>query len=206
MWFCLRVWVFSMLHSPNAHNMSSKMCITWTQNVFRYHKVKTNRAKGRLREKITAVLLYAFDFFGWFNIFPYEAIKFSIFSHLGQIGNIFSILASTPSVKTLRLISTFASIGMLHLSWTLALTPSVKWALDWWGNFLLWMKSNPPYGEALTCHVNLIMRQGLKFKRYRHSGAVLFFRKFCLQPKWLSSIGRCRKSGSHPWEDLAKSG
>ncbi len=50
-----------------------KTCITWTQNVFRYHKVKTNKvkAKGRLGEKITAVLfvLTAFTFFGRFNIF-----------------------------------------------------------------------------------------------------------------------------------------
>jgi len=41
----------------------------------------------------------------------------------------FSILALTSSVKPLGLISIFASIGgMLDLSWTLALTPSVKWA------------------------------------------------------------------------------
>jgi hypothetical protein len=39
----------------------------------------------------------------------------------------------TPSVKLLVLISTFAPIGMLDLGWTLALTPSVKEALnsDW---------------------------------------------------------------------------
>jgi hypothetical protein len=41
---------------------------------------------------------------------------------LGQIENIFSISALTPSVKTLGPISTFAPIGMLDLSWTLALT------------------------------------------------------------------------------------
>jgi hypothetical protein len=33
-----------------------------------------------------------------------------------------------------------------------------------------------------------------------------FFRNFCLYPKWLSSIGRCKKGGGHPYEDLAKSG
>jgi len=44
-----------MLHTLNTHN-TSKTCITWTQNVFRYHKVKTNGAKGRLWEKIAAVL------------------------------------------------------------------------------------------------------------------------------------------------------
>jgi hypothetical protein len=66
-----------------AHNMPSDMlrgihntfktCITWTQNVFRNHKAKTNKAKakGRLGEKITAVVfvLTAFPFFGQFNIF-----------------------------------------------------------------------------------------------------------------------------------------
>jgi hypothetical protein len=26
------------------------------------------------------------------------------------------------------------------------------------------------------------------------------------KPKWPSSIGRCRRSGNHPWEDLAKCG
>jgi hypothetical protein len=43
---------------------------------------------------------------------------------LGQIENIFSISALIPSVKPL--ISTFAPIGMLDLSSTLALTPSVS--------------------------------------------------------------------------------
>ncbi len=33
-----------------------------------------------------------------------------------------------------------------------------------------------------------------------------FFENFCLEPKWWSSIGTCRKSGYHPYEDLAKSG
>jgi hypothetical protein len=49
----------------------SKICITWTQNVFRYHKVKTNGAKGRLEEKIAALLfvLTASTFFDRFNIF-----------------------------------------------------------------------------------------------------------------------------------------
>jgi hypothetical protein len=49
----------------------SKTCITWTQNVFRYHKVKTNGAKGRLEENIAALLfvLTAFTFFDRFNIF-----------------------------------------------------------------------------------------------------------------------------------------
>ncbi len=44
-----------MLHTLNTHNQS-KTCITWTQNVFRYHEVKTNGAKGRLGEKIAAVI------------------------------------------------------------------------------------------------------------------------------------------------------
>jgi hypothetical protein len=59
-----------MLHTPNTHNMS-KTQITWTQNMFRYHQEKTNRANGRLGEKITAVLfvLTAFNFFARFNIF-----------------------------------------------------------------------------------------------------------------------------------------
>jgi hypothetical protein len=29
-----------MLHALNTHNMS-KICITWTQNMIKYHKVKT---------------------------------------------------------------------------------------------------------------------------------------------------------------------
>jgi hypothetical protein len=37
-------------------------------------------------------------------------------SNLGQIEKFFSILALIPSVKSLGLISTFASIGMLDLS------------------------------------------------------------------------------------------
>jgi len=36
--------------------------------------------------------------------------------------------------------------------------------------------------------------------------SVFFFRNFCLWPNWISSIGRCRKSGDHPYEVLAKSG
>ncbi len=35
-----------------------KMCPGITQNVFKYHKVKTNGAKGRFGEKITEVFLY----------------------------------------------------------------------------------------------------------------------------------------------------
>jgi hypothetical protein len=44
----------------------SKTGITWTQNVIRYHQVKTNGARGRLEEKIAAVIfeLTAFNFFG----------------------------------------------------------------------------------------------------------------------------------------------
>jgi hypothetical protein len=48
---------------------------------------------------------------------------------LGQIEKIFRISALTHSAKALGLISTFAPIGILDLSLTLALTPSVKWAL-----------------------------------------------------------------------------
>jgi hypothetical protein len=47
--------------------------------MFIYHKVKINEAKGRLGENITTILLYAFNFFGRFNIFPYKAIKFNIY-------------------------------------------------------------------------------------------------------------------------------
>jgi hypothetical protein len=58
-----------MLYIQDAHNMC-KTCITWTQNVFRYQKVKTNGAKGRLGEKIIIILfvLTTFTFFGQFNI------------------------------------------------------------------------------------------------------------------------------------------
>jgi hypothetical protein len=45
----------------------------------------------------------------------YKAIKFSIYQYLGQIENIFSISALTPSVKLLGLNSTFAPIRMLDL-------------------------------------------------------------------------------------------
>jgi hypothetical protein len=46
----------------------------------------------------------------------------------GRLKFLFPTSVLTASVKPLGLISTFASIGMLHLSCTLALTPSVKWA------------------------------------------------------------------------------
>ncbi len=36
--------------------------------------------------------------------------------------------------------------------------------------------------------------------------ASVFSKNFCLQPKCPSSIGRCKKCGNHPQEDLAKSG
>jgi hypothetical protein len=44
----------------------SKTCITWTQNMIRYHKVKTKGAKGRLGEKIATILfvLTAINSFG----------------------------------------------------------------------------------------------------------------------------------------------
>jgi len=52
---------------------------------------------------------------------------------LGQIEKFFlkkNVSAlMTPSVKPLRMVSTFASIGMLDLGCTLALTPSVKGGL-----------------------------------------------------------------------------
>jgi hypothetical protein len=53
----------------------SKTGITWTQNMIRYHKVKTNRTKGRLGGKIAAILfvLTAFNFFGQFNFFQVKA-------------------------------------------------------------------------------------------------------------------------------------
>ncbi len=51
-------------------------------------------------------------------------------SNLGQIEKLFSMSALTPTVKPLGLISTFAPIGMLDLSWTSSPTPSVKWALE----------------------------------------------------------------------------
>ncbi len=39
-----------MLHTLNTQNMSTT-CITWTQNMFRYHNVKTNGSEGRLSKK-----------------------------------------------------------------------------------------------------------------------------------------------------------
>jgi hypothetical protein len=38
------------------------------------------------------------------------------------------------------------------------------------------------------------------------NGVFNFFEIFCLEPKWWLSIGTCRKSGYHPYEDLAKYG
>jgi len=46
----------------------------------------------------------------------------------GRLKIFFCVSALTPSAKPLGLISTFAPIGMLDLSCTLALTPSVNWA------------------------------------------------------------------------------
>jgi hypothetical protein len=59
-----------MLYTLNIHNMF-KTCITWTQNMFRYHKIKKMGAKGRLRGKITIIifLLIAFTILGQSNIF-----------------------------------------------------------------------------------------------------------------------------------------
>jgi hypothetical protein len=59
-----------MLHTHNTHIMC-KAHITWTQNEFRYHKVKTKRAKARLSKKILEVIfvLYAFTILGRFDIF-----------------------------------------------------------------------------------------------------------------------------------------
>jgi len=53
-----------------------------------------------------------------------------------------------------------------------------------------------------------------KKKRKEKTGVYLYkiypvhcsFRKKNLYTKWLSSIGRCKKGGDHPYEDLAKSG
>jgi hypothetical protein len=56
----------------------------------------------------------------------YKAINSAFISNFGQIEKIFSSSALTPSGKLLRLISTFAKIGMLDLGWTWAPTPSVK--------------------------------------------------------------------------------
>jgi hypothetical protein len=47
----------------------------------------------------------------------------------GRLKSFFCISPLMPGVKYSELISTFARIGMLDLGWTLALTPSVKWAL-----------------------------------------------------------------------------
>ncbi len=60
---------------------------------------------------------------------PIQGHKVQHYFNFGQIEKIFSSSALTPNVKPLGLISTLASIGMLDLGWTLALTPSVKWAL-----------------------------------------------------------------------------
>jgi len=47
---------------------------------------------------------------------PIQGHKSSAFTNsLGQIENIFSIFSLDPSVKPLRLISTFAPLGMLDL-------------------------------------------------------------------------------------------
>jgi len=46
----------------------------------------------------------------------------------GRLKIIFCVSALTPSVQPLGLISTSPPIGMLDLSCTLALTPSIKWA------------------------------------------------------------------------------
>jgi len=46
----------------------------------------------------------------------------------GRLKIFFCVSALTRSVKPLGLISTFPPIGMLDLSCTLALTPSIKWA------------------------------------------------------------------------------
>jgi hypothetical protein len=54
--------------TQHAHNRSSNMCITWTQNMFIYHKVKINEANGWLGEKIATIILYAFNVFGCFPI------------------------------------------------------------------------------------------------------------------------------------------
>ncbi len=54
--------------TQHAHNRSSNMCITWTQNMFKYHKVKINEVNGRLGEKIATIILYAFNVFGCFPI------------------------------------------------------------------------------------------------------------------------------------------
>jgi hypothetical protein len=46
-----------MLHALNTHDMS-KTRITWTQNMFGYHKVKTYMTNGRMGEKNAAVLFF----------------------------------------------------------------------------------------------------------------------------------------------------
>jgi hypothetical protein len=60
----------NMLHTHNTHIMF-KAHITWTQIVFRYHKVKTNKAKGRPSKKIVEVIFvsYAFTILSQFDIF-----------------------------------------------------------------------------------------------------------------------------------------
>jgi hypothetical protein len=54
-------------------------CITWTQNMPRYDKVKINRPMGTLEEKIAAVLLY------WLHSFPLTCLILSTLPHQKKI-------------------------------------------------------------------------------------------------------------------------
>jgi hypothetical protein len=69
----------------------------------------------------------------WYPLFSLGPIQGHNVQHLlvtwGRLKSFFSISTFTPGVEPPVLISTFAPIGMLDLGWTLALTPSVKWAL-----------------------------------------------------------------------------
>jgi hypothetical protein len=69
----------------------------------------------------------------WYSFFsPLGPIQGHKVQHLlvtwGRLKIFFCVSALTPSVKPLGLISTFAPIGMLDLSCTLALTPSANGA------------------------------------------------------------------------------
>jgi hypothetical protein len=45
-----------MLHPFNTHK-NPKTCITWIQNMIKYHKVKINRVKGKFGGKPTIIFM-----------------------------------------------------------------------------------------------------------------------------------------------------
>jgi hypothetical protein len=57
-----------MLHTPTTHKVF-KTCITWTENMIRYHRVKTNQAKHRGEMVAVQFVPTAINFVGRFSIF-----------------------------------------------------------------------------------------------------------------------------------------